>query len=140
MLFAIFLQSCNSDECVNCFTPPRSFLFEILDKNSGENLFTNGTFTADEIQITNISDDSPIEFTFISENGQNIIELNSIGWKTEIVDLNIKIANNTIFDFYVDAKRLKGECCDYTEFKEIIISGTAFEVDDTTGIYRILVE
>ena len=142
VLMAI-LQSCNDDACkdVLCFTPPESFLFEIVDKTSGENLFTNGTYDPGDISITDaLNNNNPVEFTFISENDRNLIHIGSIGWETEIVNLKIDISDDHIFDFYVDAERKMGDCCDYTEYKEITIGEAEFELDNQTGIYKILVE
>jgi len=140
ILFTIILQSCNNDDCGECFTPPESFRFEIVDKTSGENLFTNGTYEPEQIQITNTLNNSPEEFTFITENNINLIQINSIGWETEIVNLKFDISDNHIFDLYVNAERKMGDCCSYTEYSEIAIGESEFELDTQTGIYKILIE
>lgn len=141
VLFTIISQSCgNDDDCRDCFTPPQSFIFEIIDKTTGENLFTNETYEAEQIQITNTLNDSPVEFTFISENDVNLIQIDAIGWQTEIVNLKIDILDNHIFNFYVDAERKMVNCCNSTEYNEITIGGSEFELNAQTGIYKILVE
>ncbi|WP_158844191.1 hypothetical protein [Algibacter sp. L1A34] len=141
LLCAISLQSCNDDDCnQSCFTPPESFSFEIVDKTNDENLFTNGTYHSQQITITNTLNNSPLEFTFISENNINLIQIGSIGWETEIVNLKIDISNIHIFDFYVDSERKTEDCCPHTEYKEILISNSEFELNSQTGIYKILVE
>ena len=140
----IILQSCiNDDNDCNklCFSPPESFRIEIVDKTSGENLFTNGTYESINIKITDIlNNNKSVEFTFISENNLNLIQIGSIGWKTEIVNLKIDISNKHIFDFYVDAKRKSENCCSFTQYNEISITQSEFELDTQTGIYKILVE
>ncbi|VAW27541.1 hypothetical protein MNBD_BACTEROID06-176 [hydrothermal vent metagenome] len=141
ILFTIIFQSCDSNDCGECFTPPQSFQFEIVDKTSGENLFTNGTYESGNIEITdNLNNNESVEFTFISENNINLIQISSIGWETEIVNLKIDISDNHIFDFYVDAERKMGDCCSYTEYNEITIGESEFELDTQSGIYKILVE
>lgn len=142
ILFAIGLSSCNiKDECNQlCFTPPQGFIFEIVDKSSGENLFTNGTYNPDQIEIINTITNSRAEFTFNSENNINLIQISSIGWETEIVNLRITIADNDIFELYVDAERKKGSCCDHTEYNKIEIKDAEFEFDSQIGIYKILAE
>ena len=141
LLVSIF-QSCKDDDCNElCFTPPESFQFEIVDKTSGENLFTNGTYDAGNLTITNtLNNNEPVEFTFISENNINLIQIGSIGWETEIVNLKIDVSDSRIFDFYVDAERKMGDCCSYTEYNEITIGESEFELGAQTGIYKILVE
>jgi hypothetical protein len=143
MLLTIVLQSCDKDGNCNelCFSPPESFHFEIVDKTSGENLFTNGTYVAGDIKITNTLDNNaPVEFKFISENNINLIQIGSIGWKTEIVNLKFDISDNHIFDFYVDAERKTEDCCAHTEYNEITVRESEFELNTQTGIYKILVE
>lgn len=139
----LILQSCSSDNNCNqfCFTPPNSFLFELVNKTSGENLFTNGTYESADIKILNSLDsNSRTDFTFISENDINLIQIGSIGWETEIVNLKFIIADNHLFDFYADAERKSGECCDYTLFNETKIIDAEFEFDNQTGIYKILID
>tara|TARA_B110000879_G_C10714350_1_gene334127 strand:- start:20 stop:466 length:447 start_codon:yes stop_codon:yes gene_type:complete len=142
ILVTLFLLSCNNTEdCGACFTPPQSFLFEIVDKASGENLFTNGTYNSQEIEIINsLNDNSPIEFEFISEDNINLIRTNSIGWSTEIFNLKFYISNQYLFDFYVDAERKSEDCCNFTQYNEITITEAEFELDSQSGIYKILVE
>ena len=142
ILFAIIFQGCkDDDECDQlCFTPPQTFQFEIVDKESGENLFTNGTFDSNDITITdNLNNNESVEFSFISENNINLIQIGSIGWETEIVNLKIDILDNHIFNFYVDAERIE-DCCSHTEYNEITLTDSEFELDNQTGIYKILVE
>ncbi len=135
------LQGCSSD-CDNaCFTPPQSFQFELTDTISGENLFTNATFDPQEISITDeLNSNSRVEFTFISENELNLIQISSIGWKSEIVDLRIQVSSEYIFNFYVDAERKSRDCCEFTDYNEITIQNSDFDLDTETGIYKILVE
>lgn len=141
LLFIFIFQSCNNNDCGECFTSPQSFSFEIVDKTSGENLFTNGTYDSNSIEIIDIlNNNEPVEFTFISENDINLIQIGAIGWETEIVDIKVSIANNQIFTFYVDAERTTENCCTYTAYKTITISDSEFEQDTQTGIYKILVE
>ena len=142
LLLMAILQSCNDDNCSDelCFTEPESFRFEIVDKTSGENLFTNGTYEPAQIAITNTLNEASVEFTFISENDLNLIQIGSIGWETEIVNLKIDISDDHIFDFYVNAERKTVDCCDFTEYKEITIGESEFEFDAQTGIYKIFME
>ena len=142
VLIAIIFQGCKDDDDCNqlCFTPPQTFQFEIVDKENGENLFTNETFDSNEITITdNLNNNESVEFSFISENNINLIQIGSIGWVTEIVNLKIDISDHHIFNFYVDAERIE-DCCSHTEYNEINLTDSEFELDSQTGIYKILVE
>jgi len=125
IIILILTQSCkkeNACDDILCFTPPEPFGFELVDKLTGENLFTNGTYAPNDISVINLDDQSNVSFTFIDENDYNIIVINTIGWKTETVNYSIKISNESIFELFVNAERLNGDCCDYTEYKEIQIN------------------
>lgn len=60
--------------------------FEIVDKATGENLFNNGTYNSSDIKIVNLADDSIVEHNFIDENNFDLIQINKIGWQTEIME------------------------------------------------------
>ena len=139
VLAFLLITACSDEECGACFTPPNYFEFNLVDSESGENLFSNGTFNSDDIEILDASD-QPVEFTFIEENNINLIEIYTIGWQTEIVNYRVNIDSNNIFDLYVDAKRLSENCCSFTRYNEIEISNTEFRWSTETGIYTILVE
>jgi hypothetical protein len=137
ILTAITVQGCKENEnnlWVPCNTPPGPFKFEIVDKATGENLFTNGTYEPEQIEVINLNDD------FIDENVINLIQINSIGWKTEKVNLLFKVANEDIFYLYVDAERIIEHGCSFTRYNEIKIENSEFEFDSSTGIYKILTE
>ena len=141
LVLSLGLQGCTSDCENSCFTPPQSFQFELVDRSSDENLFTNDTFDPQEISITDeLNSNSSVEFTFISENELNLIQISSIGWKSEMVDLRIEVSSEYIFNFYVDAERKSGDCCEFTEYNDITIKNSDFDLDTETGIYKILVE
>ncbi|WP_321285492.1 hypothetical protein [uncultured Sunxiuqinia sp.] len=134
------LEGCSKyKDCGACFTPPEFFRFELVDKYTGVNLFTNETFNQDEIEILD-SSNSSVEFNFVSENNINVIEIYTIGWQTEIVNYRVNISSENIFDLYVDAERLSEDCCSFTRFNEIEISNAEFTWNSRNDAYRILVD
>lgn len=139
LITVLFFQSCQQ-ECGDCFTPPANFAFELIDKESGENLFTNGTYNSADLEIINLADSTAVEYSFIDENNVNIIFINNIGWKTEIVNYSFNVSTKHIFDFYVDAERLDGKCCSYTAYNAIEIKDAEYAFESGRGIYQILVE
>ena len=138
-LVALFITQSCMEECGECFTPPEPFVFEIVDKETGENLFTNGTFSSDDIQLKDVSNQSKI-FTFIDEDEINLIQINSIGWETNQFHYALSVNDQLIFNLQVDAERKNEDCCSFTEYHSIEITGASFDYDDQTGIYKIQVE
>ena len=142
-LFTLLLtQACDTDDCESqlCFTPPLGFSFELIDKDSGENLFSNGSYDADDIEVVNINDNSKREFGFISENELNIIRIGSIGWETEITDVVLKVGDKTILNLYVDSERVFENCCGFTKYNEIRIDNAEYEFNQQSGIYTVYIE
>lgn len=127
-------------EDMACFTPPPSFVFEIVAKESGENLFANGTYDPNQIKIINLDTDSSVDFTFLDDNDANLITIHSIGWKTEIVNLKTTVSDKLLFNLYVDAERKTENCCSFTELNKVEVRNTEFQRNPMTGIYTILVE
>ena len=137
-LLVILNQSCK--KCDACFTPPKPFLFEIIDQSTGENLFKNGTYKSSEIEVIDSLKHQNVKFSFLDENDIDLIQINSIGWETEKVNFLFKISNQNIFNLYVDAERVSEDCCSFTRYNDVKIENAKFELDSMTEIYRILVE
>jgi hypothetical protein len=139
----IVLLSCDKLEPENniaCFTPPANFPFEIVDKTTGENLFTNGTYKSDQIVVTDLATKLKVPFKFIPENGLNILDIGSIGWKTEKANYSITIQDKDIFELYVDASRLKGDNCSYTVYNQVLIKNAEYEFNKEKGRYIIKIQ
>ena len=142
VMILLSAQACVDKDCedVLCFTPPMLFSFELVDKDSGENLFTNGSYDSDEIEVVNVNDNSRREFTFISEDGLNIIQIGSIGWENEIAEVVLKVGDQTILNVYVDSERVSENCCNFTKYNEIRIDNADYELDQQSGIYTVLID
>lgn len=146
LFMLLFAQSCTKEnesefeDTVYCNTPPSPFLFELVNKATGENVFANGTFSRYNIKVVNTKDQSNVSFEFLTENGENIIGINSIGWKTEILKYSIQLSNETIFNLSVNAERLFDDGCSFTRYKEIKIENAEYEFNKTTEIYKILLD
>ena len=142
LALVLFTLSCKDDDCgdILCFTEPPPCEFELVDKTTGENLFTNGTFNPQDIKVINLADQRAVEFDFIFQNDNNVIRIYTIGWQTETVNYTIQMSSEPLFELFVDAERLNTDCCSYTEYNEIRIENTEFKQDPSTGIYKILVD
>lgn len=142
VMILLSAQACDDKDCEDllCFTPPMPFAFELVDKDSGENLFTNGSYDPDDIEVLNVSDNSRREFVFISENELNIIQIGSIGWENEIAEVVLKVGDETILNLYVDSERVSEDCCNFTKYNEIRIDNADYELDPQSGIYTIRIE
>ena len=137
--FVLIFNSCDDCEDKDWFTPPNGFTLELVDKTTMENLFTNETFNSNEISVTNLADNSNLEFDFIDENNVNLIQLNSIGWESEKVDVLINVSGIDILNLIVDAERTSEDCCEFTRYNDLRIENAEFELNEENGSYTILV-
>lgn len=141
VVFALSLQSCLEDKCnEDCFTPPDTFVFELVDSETGENLFTNGTLNSEDIVVFDVATGNVEAHTFFTEDNLNLLVLNTIGWETEIVELRITVDELDVFTIYVDTERVDDNCCAFTDYKEIRISNANYDQDSSSGIYKIYLD
>ena len=93
---AVLDSSCDKCRNIDCFTPPNEFRFQLLDKDSGEDLVANGTFSADEISVFSIADNEKHDLEFSTDGIDYIFSDFEIGLKT--------VTDNTNYDLRLNAK------------------------------------
>jgi len=120
----VITQSCDTNECedILCNSGPAGFQLELVDKDSGENLFSNGTFNKEDLELINISE-SEAEYRSIDENDYNIIRISTF----KSVDHSMKISNTEIFSISIDAEGVTEDCCFFTRVNEFEIEGADLE-------------
>jgi hypothetical protein len=139
LTLTVFIIITSCEKCGECFSPPSPFIFELVNEQ-GENIFSNQSFNKSQLNIEQISDKQKFEYQFISENDLNIIEIVSIGWTSEQVELSFQLDGVEVFTFCVSAERTSEDCCSFTRYNNIKLAGANFELDDQTGVYRVTVE
>jgi hypothetical protein len=142
LLTVCTFNSCSVDNCdLICNSGPLSLNFQLLDKDTGENLFTNGTFSATEIIVLDLdNNNSPIQFTFNEEDDINVINLGPFGWGTNIVNYSLEVAERNIFILRLDAEQKSEDCCSYVQINKIEIENADYSQNIQTGIYEVLVD
>ena len=130
-----------SDKCIEGKQPvPASFFVEIIDATSEENVFTNETFSANDITVTDVIG-TEIPFEFVEE--VNIIHLLP---KTTIdarnIDLKITLNNQTTLieeevnvKYNVESK--VEECYTSFEFTNILFPENDSQYEEGVFIVKI---
>jgi hypothetical protein len=139
----LFVAGCaDNDNCTDfdCFTPPASFVFDLIDKESGENIFRSGSYTPEQVEVWNRTDDEQVAFGYVIEDQLYWISIQSIGWKTEKVEYEILLDGEVILGLYVDVERVTENCCNFTKYNEIRVDTEEYEFDETIGIYKIYLD
>ncbi|WP_111708444.1 hypothetical protein [Lutibacter citreus] len=136
-VFLLTLVSCDlKDDCGACFTPPRQFNFEFSDKDSGEDLFDNGTFNIDDVKITD-EEDKNVTFEVVLYNDSFIVSINSIGWELEPKTYTIQLNDDTPIVFDLDMNTASDNCCSYFEVENFELYDYEYSESNTTGIIQV---
>lgn len=141
LLFSVVLFSgCDEDSCedMNCTSPPPDADFELVDKDSGENLFTNGSLDPKDIRLIDENGES-VEFRFIEENDLNVIRT-GLGWNTETTDYQLLIGEELQIDIVFATEHKTENCCSFFELLEFEIPAYEYEQSISTGITTIFIE
>ena len=121
--------------CIEISVGPPYFTVEILDKTSNENVFTNGTYKQNQLEVNTESSTSG-SYMFISENNRNVIGITPSlqeGTFTTTIILNNQI---TIPIKTIIVERYSS-CHANTFIESVIVNGYSFTYDESTGIYKI---
>ena len=132
------LMSCDTRDCddMTCFTPPPVFLFKIVDKASGENLYTNGTLNSDDIKVTD-ENGKQLQYTFITENNVNLLQANEFGWDSNISTYHIYPDNDIKIDIALQSKMKNENCCSFYEISEFSVVNYNYSIENSTGIITV---
>lgn len=122
LLLTVLFVQCNDCSDIACFTPPPFFNFEILDKETNENLFENGTYSTDRLLIRT-ANNSPVSF----EADTSSFIINGLGWETQTEDITVTHLGEHLFSFHADMERVSEECCSFTRVLEMQILDLEFE-------------
>lgn len=139
LAFIFLFVGCNSKtDAVDNLTAPETFAFQIINKDNGENLFTNKILDSKKINVKNLDSGEIVKHSFISENNLDLIVLENVGRESETVNYSINVDDESIFEFHVDAILTKDEDSDYA-YKNIEIINKESNLDKTSGVYKVFV-
>ncbi|WP_291144779.1 hypothetical protein [Flavobacterium sp. UBA7680] len=140
VLFLLITTFGCSGEASNCTSPPVSLVFEFVDKDSGENLFTNGTFDAKQgVTVTDLDTKKIIQTSYLNADNLNRLAINSIGFQSGNFNYSIAIQGKDIFELHVSAERLSENGCSFSRINSFEIKNADSKLDTTTGAYKILI-
>lgn len=143
LLFTLLVSGCNkTDNCedVLCFTPPSTFVFELLNKDSKENVFSINAFNSSLIDVLDLEDSASVEFEYFTQDSLNLILIHTIGWKTELIDYSIRHADTNVFRLHVDVERVYENCCSFSRYNDIQILDAEFIYDKERGLHKIFLD
>lgn len=121
MILASLFQSCKDCSGFACFTPAEQFSFNLIDKDTGADIFQRDSLTLEDITITNSNGKRhELEMdTFFA--GEHFIIDSEIGWETgeELSNYILKIKDQE-YDLIYWTEERNRDCC--TFFEQISLS------------------
>lgn len=139
IVIATSFVSCN-DNCEEGDKPtPASFFVEIVDETSGENVFENATYTAQQITIEDL-DEVAIPYRFIQNS--NILQIfPSVDNATEN-SFVIKLNNETTLQMdeinvNYDVLSKKGECFTTYKIENVLFPNSTSELVEAVHVVKI---
>jgi len=95
-------ESCHKVDCTgyDCSTPPKPFVFELLDENTKENLFAIGTLDSTQIEVLDVLDSHLVGFVFLGEDSLKLISIWDIGWENQrtVTEVVLRVSGNEILN------------------------------------------
>jgi len=121
---------------VSCASP--SITLKFLSKTTGEDLFLNGTYIADDLKIVNQTNNEVVDFIIYTTDKSISIYISNAVPKTELKDYKIYILNEFEFTLKFEAEITdKNSCCPGTKINNLVIENATYEVgDDDNELFR----
>lgn len=136
-IFLFFSACSTSNDCEDtlCFSPPPHFEFKIVDASTGENLFSNGTFSEGDIRLID-DNGKPVQYRFISEDERNHLNL-GLGWVEGSREYTLTLSPEVQLLIKMNVDKKNENCCITFEITNFNISPYEYEVDNTSDVYTI---
>jgi len=139
ILVLFFAAGCDSAE-TNCSTGPFGLTFEFVDKDSGANLFNNGTFTPQTpVTVTDLNQNKIIQTTYLKSNNSDRALL-VLAFEAGTFNYAVNIGDKPVFELLVVTESVKGSQCSSIVKKAFEVKNAEYEEEKTTGIYKILMD
>lgn len=130
------LASCDvGDDDVVCATGPLQLYLEFVDKETGENLYSNDTFQTAAIEITD-EDGVLVPYEFISDINRTFLQL-TLGREVGEKVITIAVNEELSLDLEIAIAVLEDTCRSYY-ISEFDAPGYEYDQGGVAGVVRIL--
>jgi hypothetical protein len=138
LLFSLaFLQSCGTDDDEDCSATIcdagyADLNFQIIDSNTGENIFDN-IASSEGITVVETSNDLEADFQVIEKNEQKILVI----YTFNDAQFSVMYEDEEIFTFSVEGEAITEGCCPTIAITDLNIEGAEYWYDETNDIHVI---
>jgi hypothetical protein len=135
IVFVLVFISCEKP-CDEASTGPPSFLVEIVDSATNENVFTNGTYTEGQLSVTTSPATISFSYGFFSEDNRNLIRITP-SWSEGMFITTIKLGNQIAIPIESIITKSESRCNTNYFIQSLTLEGFEYEIEVETGIYKI---
>ena len=138
-LYPFIFISCDPCKDQICGSPPLPPVrVEIVDKNSGKNLFSNGTLNPEEMTIHYLGNDVIDHVDLDTFSGREVITFNrnSSSASQSIVEIR-NVQYKLLFQLKLESEKIRENCCSIILSKNIQLDSCEYDLDTTSSIYRV---
>ncbi len=138
---AIANHSCDKCKDIECFSPPPTFSFQLLDKDSGEDLVANGSFEAEQVKVFDLANNK-VHSMLVSPSTDSTAYFfidQEIGWETgdENASFELRLNDSTVFPFTYLTLKKNEDCCTSFELKEFEMEGVEQSLMPQQGVFQL---
>lgn len=136
LLFGILLFTSCNDKCedISCTPPPPQVYLNLVDEETGENIFTSERFEQNDLTLTE-NGNNYFDFSFYNNN----LLIVGIGFGEKNYDFNFQLEGQEPFQVLINTYVSYGECCSSTQVESFNIEGVDFEYNQESYIYTIFI-
>jgi len=136
-IFIFFLiNGCDRCAGIGCTTGPPSFVLEIVDAETGINVFTSGKYDSKDIEVTD-RDNQTTYSIFQAGADMNILRISPKSEKGN-QKFTLKVGNDLVIPIEVNVREGKGECC--TNYFEDGVTVTGYDYEKSKNTDRIIIK
>jgi hypothetical protein len=136
LFICIMFTGCDdTDEGILCATGPVGLTFEVVDKETGKNLFANGSYEENQLTIVDKKGEA-VEFSFLAEREVlNVL----LGWGSKSDTYTVNIGEEITFTIAFTLQESSSGDCTSTGLTALEIEGATFEISENSEVATILV-
>lgn len=135
LCFTLLMGSCNKCGGIACSTGPPSFSLELIDKETGENVFTSGKYKPEDIVITD-ENQKTVSHYFIAENSFNIINVGLPAIKGD-KELKMGLNGKQVIIIKLHVRKGESNCCTNYFAENITVEDFAYSQPNKASDIKI---